>query len=120
MASRNKNKDPAFWLKQKRGGQAPSAATTAMFKAEASGSNDPTLNFTPNGRRLRTVRREDELFGDDDDEGSARRRQGDGAEADFEEIPYHEEFADDEEKAGPEDEEDEVEKEMEVSRYQRV
>lgn len=116
MAARNKNKDPSTWLRQKRGGQAPSAATAAMFKAEAEGTNDGMANFAPNGRRLRTVRREDELFGDDE-EGSSRRRRGDGADADFEEIPYHEEFADDEEKAGPEDEEDEVEKEMEVRMF---
>lgn len=117
MAARNKNKDPSLWLKQKRGGQAPSAATAAMFKAESDGSNDLSQNFAPNGRRLRTVRREDELFGDDDDEGGARRRRADGADADFEEIPYHEEFADDEEKMGVEEEEDEVEKEMEVNRH---
>jgi transcription initiation factor TFIIF subunit alpha len=54
------------------------------------------------------------LFGDEDEDGQSRRRDL-GQDADFDEVPYHEDFADDEEKVLPEDhQEDELEKEMEV------
>jgi transcription initiation factor TFIIF subunit alpha len=55
------------------------------------------------------------LFGDEDEVGGSRRRSL-GQDADYDEVPYHEDFADDEEKVVPEDhQEDELEKEMEVS-----
>jgi transcription initiation factor TFIIF subunit alpha len=54
------------------------------------------------------------LFGDDDEDGGSRSRDL-GQNADYDEMPYHEDFADDEEKIVPEDhQEDELEKEMEV------
>jgi transcription initiation factor TFIIF subunit alpha len=116
---RQKNKDPERWLLQKRNGQGPSAATSALFKAEP--SDDPmdggfSHSLGPGGRRLRTVLKDhDGLFGDDDDDDQSRRRDL-GQNADYDEVPYHEDFADDEEKIVPEDhQEDELEKEMEVS-----
>ncbi|TFY79871.1 hypothetical protein EWM64_g4145, partial [Hericium alpestre] len=126
MAMRQKNKDPERWLLHKRNGQGPSAATSALFKAESGG--EPVLgggpssqrSLGPGGRRLRTVvNGSDSLFGDEDEgEGPRRRKREYGAEADFDEVPYQEEFADDEEKMVQEDEEDEVAKEME-ERLQR-
>ena len=118
---RQKNKDPERWLLHKRNGKGPSPATSALFKAEAEGNGDVSRtsgsgrSLGPGGRRLRTVVNGDDLFGDDDDEDSGRRRRRDlGADADYDEVPYHEDFADDEEKMHPEDEEDEVAKDMEV------
>jgi transcription initiation factor TFIIF subunit alpha len=65
---------------------------------------------------LRTVVNGDGgLFGDEDEDDQSRRRNL-GQDADYDEVPYHEDFADDEEKVVPEDhQEDELEKEMEVS-----
>ncbi|KAI0269143.1 hypothetical protein BC834DRAFT_864955 [Gloeopeniophorella convolvens] len=117
MAMRQKNKDPERWLLQKRG-QGPSAATAALFKGEPSDGpgNLVGQSLGPGGRRLRVVQR-DTLFGDDDEDGL--RRQDLGADADYDEVPYHEDFADDEEKVVPEGhQEDELEKEME-ERLQR-
>ncbi len=118
MAMRQRNKDPERWLLQKRNGQGPSAATSALFKAEPSddsigGSFGQSLG--PGGRRLRTVVKDNGgLFGDDDEDDQSRRRDL-GQNADYDEVPYHEDFADDEEKIVPEDhQEDELEKEMEV------
>lgn len=111
---RQRNKDPERWLLQKRNGQGPSAATSALFKAEP--SDDSTGgSLGPGGRRLRTVVKDnDGLFGDDDEDGQSRTRDL-GQNADYDEVPYHEDFADDEEKIIPEDhQEDELEKEMEV------
>ena len=110
---RQRNKDPERWLLQKRG-QGPSAATSALFKAEP--SDDSTGgSLGPGGRRLRTVIKDNGgLFGDDDEDGQSRTRDL-GQNADYDEVPYHEDFADDEEKIVPEDhQEDELEKEMEV------
>jgi len=114
MAMRQRNKDPERWLLQKRNGQGPSAATSALFKAEP--SDDSTGgSLGPGGRRLRTVVKDnDGLFGDDDEDSQSRTRDL-GQNADYDEVPYHEDFADDEEKIVPEDhQEDELEKEMEV------
>lgn len=116
---RQRNKDPERWLLQKRNGQAPSAATSALLKAEPlevtiGGNFGQSLG--PGGRRLRTVVNGDGgLFGDEEEDGQSRRRNL-GQDADYDEVPYHEDFADDEEKVVPEDhQEDELEKEMEVS-----
>ncbi|THH14680.1 hypothetical protein EW146_g5686 [Bondarzewia mesenterica] len=127
MAMRQRNKDPERWLLHKRNGQGPSAATSALFKAEAdstglSGDSSVGQSLGPGGRRLRTVVTGSEsLFGDEDeDAGSQRRRQRDlGADADYDEVPYQEDFADDEEKVNPEEEEDDIAKDME-ERLQRA
>ena len=112
---RQRNKDPERWLLQKRGGQGPSSATSALLKGESPESSGRGESLGPGGRRLRTVVNSSAgLFGDDDDDSGARRRDL-GQDADFDEVPYHEDFADDEEKVNPEDhQEDELEKEMEV------
>ena len=110
MATWNKNKDPARWLLHNRKGIAPSAATTAILKSE------PTdlTSISDGGPRLRrVVNGMDSLFGDDDDE--PRRRMDGGADADFDEVPYEEEFADDDEKVNPTEEVDELTKELEAS-----
>jgi len=122
MAMRQRNKDPERWLLQKRNGQAPSAATSALLKAEpleVSIGGNFGQSLGPGGRRLRTVVNGDGgLFGDDEEDGQSRRRNL-GQDADYDEVPYHEDFADDEEKVVPEDhQEDELEKEME-ERIQR-
>jgi transcription initiation factor TFIIF subunit alpha len=119
MAMRQKNKDPERWLLQKRNGQGPSSATTALLKAEpldGSIGGNFGQSLGPGGRRLRTVVNGDGgLFGDEDEDGGSRRRDL-GQDADYDEVPYHEDFADDEEKLVPDDhQEDEIEKEMEVS-----
>lgn len=119
MAMRQRNKDPERWLLQKRNGQGPSAATSALFKAEpldVSIGGNFGQSLGPGGRRLRTVVNGDGgLFGDEDEDGRTRRRNL-GQDADYDEVPFLEEFADDEEKVVPEDhQEDELEKEMEVS-----
>jgi len=116
---RQKNKDPERWLLQKRNGQGPSSATTALLKAEpldGSIGGNFGQSLGPGGRQLRTVVNGDGgLFGDEDEDGSSRGRNL-GQDADFDEVPYHEDFADDEEKLVPDDhQEDEIEKEMEVS-----
>ncbi|KAH9999318.1 hypothetical protein BJV77DRAFT_976632 [Russula vinacea] len=122
MAMRQRNKDPERWLLQKRNGQGPSAATSALFKAEPldiSIGGNFGQSLGPGGRRLRTVVNGDGgLFGDEDEDGRTRRRNL-GQDADYDEVPFLEEFADDEEKVVPEDhQEDELEKEME-ERLQR-
>ena len=115
---RQKNKDPERWLLQKRNGQGPSAATTALLKVEpldGSIGASSSQSLGPGGRRLRTVVNGDSgLFGDEDEDDRSRRRDV-GQDADYDEVPYHEDFADDEEKGVPQDhQEDELEKEMEV------
>ncbi|KAN0131471.1 hypothetical protein V8E53_010848 [Lactarius tabidus] len=119
MAMRQRNKDPERWLLQKRGGQGPSAATSAMLKGESPEGSVRGESLGPGGRRLRAVVNSSAgLFGDEDEDGQSRRRDL-GQDADFDEVPYHEDFADDEEKVLPEDhQEDELEKEME-ERLQR-
>ncbi|KAI0254394.1 hypothetical protein BJV78DRAFT_1187535 [Lactifluus subvellereus] len=122
MAMRQRNKDPERWLLQKRGGQGPSAATSALLKTEPSDGSlgsGSGQSLGPGGRRLRTVvDGAAGLFGDDDEDDQSRRRDL-GQDADYDEVPYHEDFADDEEKVVPEDhQEDELEKEME-ERLQR-
>ncbi len=116
---RQKNKDPERWLLQKRNGQGPSSATTALLKAEpldGSIGGNFGQSLGPGGRRLRTVVNGDGgLFGDEEEDGRSRSHNL-GQDADYDEVPYHEDFADDEEKLVPDDhQEDEIEKEMEVS-----
>lgn len=56
---------------------------------------EPTMVWcilAPDGRRLRTVCRDDEVFSSDDVEGSSRRRHGGGSDVSFKEIAYHEEL----------------------------
>ncbi len=119
MAMRQKNKDPERWLLQKRNGQGPSIATSTLLKAEPSGASiggNFGQSLGPGGRRLRTVVNEDRgLFGDEDEDGQTWRPNL-GQDADYDEVPYHEDFADDEEKVVPDDhQEDELEKEIAVS-----
>jgi transcription initiation factor TFIIF subunit alpha len=119
MAMIQKNKDPERWLLQKRNGQGPSPATTALLKTEPSDGSigdNYSQSRGPGGRRLRTVvNGGGGLFGDDDEDGNLRNRNL-GQDADYDEVPYHEDFADDEEKLVPDDhQEDEIEKEAEVS-----
>jgi transcription initiation factor TFIIF subunit alpha len=123
MAQHQKNRDPERWLLHNRNGKAPSAATSAIFKADAEGralSGGSSLvhsagqSLGPGGRKLKVVDNGmDGLFDDDDDEGFKRRKAKEyGGEGDFDEIVYENEFADDEENI--EDENDEEAKELEV------
>lgn len=127
-------RDPQAWLASRNGGRGPSAATAAMFKAEAEGRtitignslvHDAPQSLGPGGRRLKTVDSgTNQLFGDeDDDEGgggeSKKRREREmGGEGDMDEQPYEEDFADDDEHMAP-DENDEEAKEAEVT-FQRL
>ncbi|KAI0045307.1 hypothetical protein FA95DRAFT_1561259 [Auriscalpium vulgare] len=113
MALREKNKDPARWLLRNRNGQAPSASTSAILKAETT-EDGSGQSYGPGGRRLRAVARSSSIFGDDDEDGGRRSRRDLGADADFDEVPYEEDFADDEEQADllPEADE-ELQKDME-------
>ncbi|KAI0314460.1 hypothetical protein OF83DRAFT_1205441 [Amylostereum chailletii] len=113
MAAFNKNKDPERWLLHNRKGQAPSAATSAILKSESIDSPNVGRSLGPGGRRLRTVVNgtSQDLFGDDED--APRRRRNNDADADYDEVPYEEEFADDEEKVNPAEEVDELTKELE-------
>lgn len=126
MEQQKKNRDPEFWLMRRRNGQAPSAATSAIFKAEAEGrvltggssslvhgGSGPSLG--PGGRKLKAVDKDtDDLFGDDEDGGPRRRKKEDDGEGDMDEMLYEEEFADDDEMEAV-DEDDEDAKELEVS-----
>ena len=128
MEQHKKNRDPEFWLMRRRNGQAPSAATSAIFKAEAEGrvltggssslvhgSSGPSLG--PGGRRLKAVDKDtNDLFGDDEDGGPRRRKKEDEGEGDMDEMLYEEEFADDDEMQ-PVDEDDEDAKDLEVLEF---
>ncbi|KAI0921869.1 hypothetical protein AcW1_004272 [Taiwanofungus camphoratus] len=121
MSKLQRNKDPERWLLRNRNGQAPSDATTALFKSERSGSMGPSSSsqsLGPGGRRLRTVDTGMAgLFGDEDeDDGADRKRKMQrelGAEGDVDELDYEETFQDDEEKMEPDEREDEEAKELE-------
>ncbi|CAK5262723.1 unnamed protein product [Mycena citricolor] len=116
-------RDPQQWL-AKRNGKGPSDETVAMFKAESEGRalagsstmvHSASHSLGPNGRKLKTVDSGmNGLFGDDDEDGSAKRRleKEYGGEGDLDEMVYEEEFADDDEKIEAEAEDDEV-KELE-------
>jgi transcription initiation factor TFIIF subunit alpha len=126
MELQKKNRDPEFWLMRRRNGQAPSAATSAIFKAEAEGRiltggsgslvRNAGQSLGPGGRRLKAVdKNTNDLFGDDDEDGEPRRRKKeDTMEGDMDEMLFDEEFADDDEGEGI-DNEDEEAKELEVT-----
>ncbi|KAJ4478082.1 transcription initiation factor [Lentinula aciculospora] len=117
-------RDPSTWLHQ-RNGKGPSAATAAMFKAEAEGQSlggssslvhQTQQSLGPGGRRLKAVDSgADDLFGEDDeDNGNAKRRAKEfGGEGDMDEMVYEEDFADDEEKMDVEETNDQETKELE-------
>ncbi|KAF5389049.1 hypothetical protein D9757_004890 [Collybiopsis confluens] len=117
-------RDPSSWLHQ-RNGKGPSAATAAMFKAEADGNAvgsggslvyQTQQSLGPGGRRLRAVDSgADNLFGEDDEESGAtkRRVREFGGEGDMDEVAYEEDFADDEEKMDVDDSADQEAKELE-------
>lgn len=119
MTKIQKNKDPERWLLRRRNGQAPSEATTALFKAGREGTPaGMPAGAGSGGRKLKVV---DDgmagLFGDDDDEdGEFRKRKLRrelGAEGDVDELDFEETFQDDEEKMEPEEADDEEAKELE-------
>lgn len=124
--TKSQKRDPQLWLQQ-RNGKGPSAATAAMFKAEAEGralSGSSSLvhdsggaSLGPGGRRLKTVDSGmNNLFGDDDeDAGAKRRREREyGGDGDMDEQVYEEDFADDEEKMDMDDNDEEA-KEIEAN-----
>ncbi|KAL0950030.1 hypothetical protein HGRIS_010038 [Hohenbuehelia grisea] len=102
------NLSPEVWLSRRKGGA--SAATAAMFKAEAEGRTvigenslveTAGTSLGPGGRKLKTVENGmDHLFEDDGEEGEMmkkRRARELGEEGDMDEILFEEDFADDEE-----------------------
>lgn len=126
MVQMQKNKDPERWLLHKRNGQAPSAVTAALFKAEAEGrtfAGEGSLVHTagqslgPGGRRLKAVDSGMNGLFDDDEDGvdSKRKREKEyGGEGDADEFEFEEEFADDEEVVDVDETKDDETKEMEV------
>jgi transcription initiation factor TFIIF subunit alpha len=116
MAKHQRNKDPERWLLHNRNGRAPSAATAAVFKAEAEGRGlaGSSQSLGPGGRKLKTVDSGmDGLFDDEDDDIKRRKRKEYGGEGDMDEMEYEEDFADDEEKV-EDDKDDEEAKKLEV------
>lgn len=125
MEQQKKNRDPEFWLMRRRNGQAPSAATSAIFKAEAEGRvltggsgslvQSAGQSLGPGGRRLKAVdKSSNDLFGEDEDGGSRRRKKEDDGEGDMDEMLFDEEFADDDEGEVANDDDEEA-KELEVT-----
>jgi transcription initiation factor TFIIF subunit alpha len=120
----NQKRDPQQWLATRKG-KAPSAATAAMFKAEAEGKDvsigsslvhKSGQSLGPGGRKLKTVDSGmDHLFEDDEDgQGVRKRKQKElGEEGDMEEQVYEEDFADDDEHMQVDDNDEEA-KEAEV------
>jgi transcription initiation factor TFIIF subunit alpha len=117
-------RDPQAWLATRNGGKGPSAATSAMFKAEAEGRtisigsslvHSSGQSLGPGGRKLKAVDSGANLFDDEDEDGNGkkRRERGLGEEGDLDEQLYEEDFADDEEKAEVDDNDEEA-KELEV------
>ncbi|KAF9451727.1 hypothetical protein P691DRAFT_613695, partial [Macrolepiota fuliginosa MF-IS2] len=116
----SQKRDPQAWLATRNGGRGPSAATAAMFKAEAEGRtitignslvHDAGQSLGPGGRRLKTVDSGmDHLFGDEDEDGEANKRKAKelGGEGDMDEQIYEEDFADDDEHAAPDDDDEEA------------
>ncbi|KAK7470644.1 transcription factor IIF subunit tfg1 [Stygiomarasmius scandens] len=118
---KNQKRDPSTWLHQ-RNGKAPSAATAAMFKAEAEGRtvdlgsgslvHSSSQSYGPGGRKLKAVDSgADGLFGDEEEDSKQKAKEY-GGEGDFDEIVFEEEFADDEEQMEV-DNDDEEAKELE-------
>lgn len=115
----SQKRDPQAWLASRNGGKGPSAATAAMFKAEAEGRiGNPVVasegqSLGPGGRKLKAVDSGMNGLFDDEDDGAQRRREKElGEEGDVDEQVYEEDFADDEEKMDV-DEHDEEAKELE-------
>jgi transcription initiation factor TFIIF subunit alpha len=117
-------RDPQAWLATRNGGKGPSAATSAMFKAEAEGRtisigsslvHSSGQSLGPGGRKLKAVDSGANLFDDEDEDGNGKRQRerGLGEEGDLDEQVYEEDFADDEEKAEVDDNDEEA-KELEV------
>ncbi|TDL29872.1 hypothetical protein BD410DRAFT_893088 [Rickenella mellea] len=130
MAQMQKNKDPERWLLHKRNGQGPSAATSAIFKAEFEGrtvAGGSSLVYAshqslgPGGRRLKTVDSGMRgLFDEDDEEGvdTKRKREKEfGGEGDMDEMEYESDFADDDDKMEPEGMNDDEAKELEACNF---
>ncbi|KAF9534325.1 hypothetical protein CPB83DRAFT_844052 [Crepidotus variabilis] len=115
----NQKRDPQQWLASRKG--KPSAATTAMFKAEAEGK-DVTIGSSlvhssgqslgPGGRKLKTVDSGmDHLFEEDEEggDGSQRRKEKElGEEGDMDEQVYEADFADDDEHMAVDDNDEEA------------
>lgn len=120
MAKIQKNKDPERWLLHRRHGQGPSAATSAMFKADPDGHAAAPLVHTasqsraPGGRALRTVNR-GAGGAEQDEEGNVRPKREDDGEGHLDEQLFEEDVADDDEHEAA-DMDDEEAKELEVSR----
>ncbi|TFK43529.1 hypothetical protein BDQ12DRAFT_675125 [Crucibulum laeve] len=117
----SQKRDPQAFLTSRKG--TVSAATAAMFKAEAEGRtisigsslvHNAGQSLGPGGRKLKTVDSGvDGLFDDDEDGDAKRRREKEyGGEGDMDEQLYEEEFADDDE-AMQVDDNDEEAKEVE-------
>ncbi|KAG6814181.1 hypothetical protein H0H92_000858 [Tricholoma furcatifolium] len=117
---RQKRGDTGAWIAS-RNGKGVSAATAAMFKAEAEGRtiggglvHSSGQSLGPGGRKLKTVDSGmNGLFDDDDDPDVKKRREKEfGGEGDMDEQVYEEDFADDEEQMAA-DADDEEAKELE-------
>ncbi|KAF8165344.1 hypothetical protein B0H34DRAFT_648173 [Crassisporium funariophilum] len=117
----SQKRDPQAWLASRNGGKGPSAATAAMFKAEAEGRSisigsslvhSSGQSLGPGGRKLKTVDSGmNSLFDDEDDgEGNVKRRREKelGGEGDMDEQDYEADFADDEEKMDMDDNDEEA------------
>ncbi|KAG6854783.1 hypothetical protein C0991_001210 [Blastosporella zonata] len=118
---RQKKGDTGAWIASRTAGRTVSAATAAMFKAEAEGRSiggglvhTSGQSLGPGGRKLKTVDSGmNGLFDDDDDADAKRRREKEmGGEGDMDEQVYEEDFADDEEHIEA-DADDEEAKELE-------
>ncbi|KAH0839751.1 hypothetical protein J3R83DRAFT_691 [Lanmaoa asiatica] len=105
MAKIQKNKDPERWLLHRRHGQGPSAATSAMFKADPDGHTavgaaplvyNANQSRAPGGRALRSVNRGSQ-GAEQDEEGSVRPKREDDGEGHLDEQLFEEEVADDDE-----------------------
>ena len=108
-----KNRDGSRWLSR-------NIPISAAIKAEE--AKEGILNrrsmagaSVSGGRLLRTVDKGQDLFGDDDDdEDSKRRVKMGGADGDFDEVEYEEDFADDEERLHQDGLNEDEEKEADV------
>lgn len=120
MARIQKNKDPERWLLHRRNGQGPSAATTAMFKADPDSvvAGAPlvysaTQSRGPGGRSLMSVNRGSRGLDEEDGEGASRRPKNDDGEGHLDEQLFEDDVADDDEHEAA-DMDDEEAKELEV------
>ncbi|KIM53796.1 hypothetical protein SCLCIDRAFT_17828 [Scleroderma citrinum Foug A] len=119
MARIQKNKDPERWLLHRRNGQGPSAATTAMFKADPDSvvAGAPlvysaTQSRGPGGRSLMSVNRGSRGLDEEDGEGASRRPKNDDGEGHLDEQLFEDDVADDDEHEAA-DMDDEEAKELE-------